>query len=109
MRRILFFLVLVLAGAQITLAGAWGAGAFDNDDAADWTATLVKHDTVDPVYQALRAGKSSSYLEAPQGAIAIAAAEVIAALGRKPGGAIPERLASWVKRQNQVPTPEQCQ
>jgi hypothetical protein len=61
--------------------GAWGRGSFDNDDAADWVYEFER-DGVAAVASALQhaAGLSEGdYLEAPEAAQAIAAAEIVAA------------------------------
>ena len=60
--------------------GAWGSGAFENDDALDAVAELV-----DGTFEldTLREALDGAYLEAPDGSIALALVEVaLAALGR---------------------------
>ncbi len=59
--------------------GAWGRGAFENDDALDAVAELV-----DGTFELddLRTAVDSSYVEAPEGAVALALVEVaLATLG----------------------------
>jgi len=75
--------------------GAWGVGAFDNDDAADWVAELEEAATIEPVVTALRTATADGYLEAPDCCIALAAAETVAAaLGRAAVG-VPDKVARW--------------
>ena len=62
--------------------GAWGTGAFDNDDASDWVYELEK-DGVAAIDSALRDAIEAPDLSGPTDVNAIAAAEVVAAaLGR---------------------------
>jgi hypothetical protein len=59
--------------------GAWGSGAFENDDALDAVAELVEG-TFE--LDGLRAAVAADYLEAPEGAVALALVEVaLATLG----------------------------
>lgn len=60
--------------------GAWGSGAFENDDALDAVDALVDGTfELDDLREALDGG----YLEAPEGSVALALVEVaLAALGR---------------------------
>jgi len=60
--------------------GAWGSGAFENDDALDAVDALV-----DGTFELddLRAALDGGYIEAPEGSVALALVEVaLAALGR---------------------------
>lgn len=60
--------------------GAWGSGAFENDDALDAVGDLV-----DGTFELdeLRAALDADYLEAPDGSVALALVEVaLATLGR---------------------------
>ena len=61
--------------------GAWGRGSFDNDDAADWALELEAADNLLPLADAF--DLPTGYLEAPDGCIALAAAEVLLALAGK--------------------------
>lgn len=60
--------------------GAWGAGPFENDDALDAIDALVDGSfELDELRDAL----AGDYLEAPEGSVALALAEIaLAALGR---------------------------
>jgi hypothetical protein len=86
--------------------GAWGAGAFDNDDAADWEsefADAYEAAGLTLIMDALAAAAEaagSDYLEAPEGSRAVAAAEAVVWIN---GQAIPEsaynqRLRDWIAR-----------
>ncbi|SDS88941.1 protein of unknown function [Pseudarthrobacter equi] len=74
--------------------GAWGFLPFENDDALDWMDELDGGDT-DFVRRAVTA-VGDGYVEAPEGSVAVAAAEVIAASQGTPAGNLPENVADWV-------------
>lgn len=77
--------------------GAWGIGNFDNDDAADWVYELVESDRATLLETALRAVDSDEdYLEAPECSIALASAEVVAALLGAASPALPDEVRLWV-------------
>jgi hypothetical protein len=73
--------------------GAWGYLAFENDDALDWLEEL-ETGGADVVRQAL-AKAGDRYVEAPDGATAIAAAEVTSA-SQGNRGELPSSVADWV-------------
>ena len=86
--------------------GAWGTGSFENDDAADWVAGLR---TISP--EALtkllaHAADDPSYLEAPAASVAVAAAEVVAALNGSAAEGAAGEIGEWAKRHSQACTPE---
>jgi hypothetical protein len=74
--------------------GAWGFQAFENDDALDWLGEL-ESGGVEAVRQGLTAA-GDGYIEAPDGSVAIAAAEITAAAQGSPPGDLPEEAATWV-------------
>ena len=76
--------------------GAWGVGNFDNDDAADWAYELTESDGTGVLMAALEEAGVAGYLEAPVACIALAAAEVVAALLGNPGKALPDEMRKWV-------------
>ena len=95
--------VEVVASARM---GAWGAGAFDNDDAADWSWEFenADHDAglrlvTDALSAAVQAS-GSAYLDATDGARAIAAAEVVASINGQPIDESPynETVRQWINR-----------
>jgi uncharacterized protein DUF4259 len=57
--------------------GAWGAGSFENDDAADWITELGSMAPDDLAQLFAQAADDPSYLEAPAASVVVAAAEVI--------------------------------
>ena len=101
-RRTLFLGIVVafMAASRVAMAGAWGDGSFENDDAMDWAATCAEARSIAPVREALERSLRGKYLEAPDGSEAVAAAEVVAAARRKPMAGLPGDLAAWVKRQS---------
>jgi hypothetical protein len=76
--------------------GAWGAGAFDNDDALDWLSELGDS----PDFALGRAAldvTALEYLEAPEGSAALAAAEVVAAARGHPVALLPDEVTAWLR------------
>ena len=78
--------------------GGWGTGSFDNDDAQDFLRQL-KSCGLDDLKQILtRAADEREYIEAPEASVAIAAAEVVAALKGAPSEAAPHEIQEWVDK-----------
>jgi hypothetical protein len=89
--------------------GAWGVDAFGNDDACDWAYGLEEVEDLSLVEEALDAVLAADgYLEAPEGAAALAAAEVVARLQGHWGArsAYSETADKWVERTRLKPSPE---
>ena len=99
MKNILTAILLLLSFCSgLALAGAWDIGPFDNDDALDWVWELSESEDLSVVNQALQnVIDTSGYLEAPTASMAIAAAEVVAALKGQPRAQLPEDVVEWVK------------
>jgi hypothetical protein len=80
--------------------GAWGALAFDNDDANDWAYGLDGVSDLSLVESAFKQVDSvgSSYLEQGLACNALAACEVLARLRGRPGytNAYTEKVDQWV-------------
>jgi hypothetical protein len=83
--------------------GAWGPGSFDNDDALDWLAELTEGSSLGPVNTAFALVQEADYLEAPDAAAAVAAAEIVAALMGRPPADLPEEAAEWVQAHPSTP------
>ena len=98
----LLALALWFALSSPALAGAWGTGSFENDDALDWAAQCTEASGPSAIAAALEAALSGDVIEAPDGAMAIAAAEVVAAARGKPGAKLPDTLRVWLSRQPQA-------
>jgi len=77
--------------------GAWGVQAFENDDAMDFAADLVDADSLDVVATSFEAIVPGEYLEAPDCCIALAAAEVVAALRGSTGTSLPQDVSAWAR------------
>ena len=75
--------------------------AFANDDALDWLSKLEPGAGVQPVERQLRGTVEASdpYLDARTAAVALAAAELVAALRGRPHAALPESAQNWVASQ----------
>ena len=80
--------------------GAWGALAFDNDDANDWAYGLDGVSDLSLVESAFAEVESAGagYLESPAASSALAACEVLARLHGRPGytNAYTEKVDRWV-------------
>ncbi len=80
------------------MAGAWDTGPFDNDDALDWVWELSESNDVSILETTLQpAARASGYLEAPTATMAVAAAEVVAALRGNPRQELPDEVMEWVQ------------
>lgn len=86
--------------------GAWGNGSFENDDAADWLAHLATVTPADLTKVLAQAADHPEYLEGPEASVAVAAAEVVAAVSGSPAPAGPKEIVEWAKKNPQVATPE---
>ncbi len=90
--------------------GAWATDSFSNDDAADWFGDLEAQGDFSTVEAALDAviDCGEDYLEAPDGAAGLAAAEVVAAAFGRAGEAAKthEGLMSWLAGSNVPPSPD---
>jgi hypothetical protein len=79
--------------------GSWGTEVFANDDAMDWIAELENTDDIGVVERALSAvNDASGYLEAPDCSLALAAAEVVATILKRPGPDVPSEVFEWIAR-----------
>jgi hypothetical protein len=86
--------------------GAWGTGSFENDDARDWVADLGTLAPADLTKILVQAADDPAYLEAPTASIAVAAAEVVAALNGSPAVGAPAAILDWTHKNRQASTPE---
>ena len=81
--------------------GAWGHGVFENDDAMDWVTDLLESSDLAAVTAALAAvveAEVGEEIDAGDGAAALAAAEVVAALAGQPLGDLPDNVGRWIRR-----------
>jgi Domain of unknown function (DUF4259) len=86
--------------------GAWGAGNFENDDAGDWIWSLEDAaDTIVLEEAFARIIEPDDCLDACDCSIALAAAEVVAALRKQPGAELPEEVTEFVSRVKISPSP----
>ncbi len=96
----IFILLLTFFIAAAANAGAWGEGSFENDDALDWVAECTRSNGINAVVLTFDAALQATYIEAPEGAAAVAAAEVVAAALGKPSKDLPAGLQAWLRRQH---------
>jgi uncharacterized protein DUF4259 len=86
--------------------GAWGEGAFDNDDAADWSWEFENADLaaglrlVSDALSAAAQADDAVYLGARDGTLAVAAAELVASAKGQPIAESPynETARQWIGR-----------
>jgi Domain of unknown function (DUF4259) len=86
--------------------GAWGAGAFDNDDAADWDLMFENADLatglrlITDALSAAAQADGAAYLDLSDGAPAVAAAEAVALINGQSVDESPynESMRQWVTR-----------
>lgn len=76
--------------------GAWGSGSFENDDALDWADALGESTDASILLEAFQAVLAVDYVEAPDAAVALAAAEVVAAARGSPTSELPPSVALWL-------------
>jgi hypothetical protein len=90
--------------------GAWGPGIFENDTACDFAADIAKGSDLTLLEQTLNRvlAVQGGYLEAPDAAEALAAADIIARLKANPGvqNAYTAAIDAWVERQPAAPSKE---
>ena len=94
--------------------GAWGEGAFDNDEASDWAWSFDDITEAAPglaiIESALRDATAdpSAELDADAGSIAVAAAELVAFVAGRPGVESPynESPRAWVASARPSASPE---
>jgi len=77
--------------------GEWGTNSFENDDAADWLAELSQAEDTTVLREAFSAvTERDDYLELPESSVAVAAAEVVAALRGRPVPGLPDAVQEFV-------------
>ncbi len=78
--------------------GAWGALAFDNDEANDWAYDLEDAFDLSMVAKAFAEVERGGYLESSTASEALAACEVLARLKGRPGytNAYTDKVDRWV-------------
>jgi hypothetical protein len=81
--------------------GIWSIEGFASDEALDWLAGLNAAEGVEPVRRTLRLVVESAdpHLDASHAEIALAAAELAAALHGRPHPALPDAARRWVVAQ----------
>jgi hypothetical protein len=85
----------------------WGTGSVENEDAAGWLTELSTISPDELTQILFHAADDPGYLEAPAASVAVAAAEVVAALSGSPAlGNVPPAVLEWTKNNQTVLTPE---
>jgi hypothetical protein len=84
----------------------WGTGSFENEDAQNFLGQL-KALGIEDLRQILsRAADEGDYFEARESSVAIAVAEVIAALKSAASSNEPREIADWIDTNKAVPAPD---
>lgn len=80
--------------------GTWNATTFGNDDALDWLRAIADHDveSVTAALESINSRQSDEYLEANSCCVALAAAELVAALQGRPSQQLPEDAKKWLTK-----------
>ena len=93
-----YFTTLILClTASAAVAGAWGTGVFENDDALDYVLELTEGSPVESVSAPFRyAWHSGGYIDAYVGARVLVAAEIYAAMLGSPSDDFPAELKEWL-------------
>jgi hypothetical protein len=91
--------------------GTWSTDSFGNDDAADWASDLLDTEDLSLIETAIAdvLENGDAYLDAPLGAVAIAAVDVLARLQGNPGVSTEETVEAveeWVARVKLKPSRE---
>lgn len=77
--------------------GAWGLGAFQNDDAGDWTDRLLFGNNLNPVFDVFsEILNNDGYIELPESCAGLAAVEVVASLRGNSNPNLPEKVTVWI-------------
>jgi Domain of unknown function (DUF4259) len=95
----LLFASLLSLLSLAAIAGARGEGSFENDDAVDWIAECIQTVGGKMIVEAFTTANDAKYLEAPDGAAAVVAAEIVAAAQGKASPSFPKGLAAWLAQQ----------
>jgi Domain of unknown function (DUF4259) len=87
--------------------GAWDAGSFENDNALDWVWDLAEAEDTSILEDAFsRVTECDDYLKASACCTGIAAAEVVAALRKRPALKLPDKVTAFVARIDSPPSAE---
>lgn len=84
--------------------GAWGPGPFQNDQALEWLAEIEEQDDptlIDDAIDTVIDAGDDDHLDADECQAAIAAAELVAAMGGKPSPRLPDEVGAWAGEQEE--------
>ncbi len=89
----------------------WGTGSFENEDAQSFLGRLHSLGIEDLKSILARAADGEDYLEAPESSIAVAAAEVVAALvaaakDETASSATPRQIFDWTRKTKSGASPD---
>jgi hypothetical protein len=98
MRRFTFLAASLIP--LLAIAGAWGEGNFENDDALEWSHDCTRSTGAKYLAATLNKAVNAEYIEAQDGSKGIAAAEVVAAARGRPSVDLPKELGAWLGKQS---------
>lgn len=85
---------------------AWGPAPFENDDAVNWSAVLVRANDTGPLETALQAAVTDRDINAHTAARALAAAAVVAAMLGNPSPDMPQAAQTWATKHRRLARPD---
>lgn len=89
--------IAILFTSLQVFAGSWGVGSFENDGAADWAYELEQSKSALYLLSVFNSIPSKGYIEVDSCSVAIAAADVAAALKDGKASNLPKSVAGWVE------------
>lgn len=88
------------------VAGAWGPGAFDNDEAGDWLAALDATQAESTLTRALAEVRAESeVIDVDTCSVAVAAAALIAGASDGKSNGLPTEAVQWLQKSHFRPSP----
>ncbi len=79
----------------------WGTGSFENDDARDWIGKLDRVAPAELTRIFSDAADGTTYIEAPEASVVVAAAEVVA-LSESSASGVPAAILNWTTENRQA-------
>ena len=77
--------------------GTWGMKTFENDGNSDWVYDLEETNDLSLIEDALNP-EETDYLEADEGEMILAAAEIINGIKSEPREGVPEECIEWINK-----------
>ena len=84
----------------------WGTGSFDNEEAQNFLKRLSSLAIEDVTQILSHAADEKDYVEASEGSVAVAAAEIVATAKGMPPAVIPQQIPDWLNKIEGSPSPK---